>query len=352
MATGLPAPHELRSAAVADHATGFDVERDVAHRQPRLIAETPPRTRRNAARRGKLLAMPNDTRIAPALLPPRCVITCRNRGSVRSVDVVERGSDVVVGDALGGLAGARVAEAAGPQRDALQRRPAPRRAGSRAGDRPDRRNSSSRSRRASSWSTARRCAPCGRPLEWRSATSRSSSQPVRQRTRVWIVSMPTASRCRSPISTAGIGEVVQRAVLEAGFARRQDVRPAVDRGEVDRAAGKPRPRQPSPARRRGPAGIRRRSDSRTSCRKRSRRSPAAPLAGPGGWSGRRPRHRAARPTPLACACVDELERMLHSREVRLRRKREQIGLLRDPPPTAARRRRSRSIRSSGNVSGA
>ena len=32
-------PRQLPSAAVADHATGLDIERDVAHRHARLVAQ-------------------------------------------------------------------------------------------------------------------------------------------------------------------------------------------------------------------------------------------------------------------------------------------------------------------------
>jgi len=67
----------------------------------------------------------------------------------------------------------------------------------------------------------------------------SSSHPVRQRTRSAITSMPIACRWRRPISTAGIGEVIQGAVFKGGFIRGQHVCLALDRRKIYGAAGKP-----------------------------------------------------------------------------------------------------------------
>ena len=99
----------------------------------------------------------------------------------------------------------------------------------------------------------------------------------------------------------GNAQIVERAVFEAGFARRQSVGASLNGGEIDGAAGEPRAAEPRQASAGGSADSRRRWDSRTSCRTKARRSRAARPAGRGGWWARTPPHRAAHPNPRACA---------------------------------------------------
>ena len=159
-----------------------------------------------------------------ALLPPRCCIDLKEarQGDVRAFG--EPRAHVLFRQVLGGLAGAGVAEAAASQRDPLLGRPVPRCGGSRAACRPDRRNSSrsvppriDRGR----WSV--RCAPCGRPLAWRSACS-SREQPPGEAADARLDGLDA-----DPLEVAQAdfdrrdAQVVQRAVLEPGLARRQHV---------------------------------------------------------------------------------------------------------------------------------
>ena len=124
------------------------------------------------------------------------------------------------------------------------------------------------------WTTAGRCGGGGR-----SARRAASGEAA---TRRWIASRPTRSRWSRPVVDGGQVEVVDGAVLEGGLVVVEEVAVALHRGDRDGAAGEPRA---GPGRRPGraaPAGSRRRSGSRSSCRRRATRS----RAGPGATSSR------------------------------------------------------------------
>ena len=126
---------------------------------------------------------------------------------------------------------------------------------------------------------------------------RSSSQPVRQRTRVWIVSMPIASRWRRPMLDRRQREVV-RGCRPRTRPRRRPVR-----------ASRPHAARPRWCRRRtrdgaagqapacGRAGSRRRSGSRRACRSEiGDEVRHASGRGRAGSSARKRRRPAARPS--------------------------------------------------------
>ena len=162
----------------------------------------------------------------------------------------------------------------------------------------------------------------GRPFECRSATSRSSSQPVRHaHARVDRVDADRREMPQADLD-GGNRQVVQRAVLEAGFARARGCGAALHGGEVDRAAGKPRTLQLARARCCGPADSRRRSDSRTSCRTRSLTKSGCDLAQVEAV-GRHERRRVEQHVPAALVRrVDQVERMLARRRSSTARERQ------------------------------
>ncbi len=83
----------------------------------------------------------------------------------------------------------------------------------------------------------------GRPLSWRSG-QKPGEEPAGEAadSRLNRVDADPFEMAQSDFD-GGNAQIVQRAILEARFPRRQDVKPSLDGGEVDRAAGEPRPLQ-------------------------------------------------------------------------------------------------------------
>ena len=142
----------------------------------------------------------------------------------------------------------------------------------------------------------------GRPLSCSQRRQRAQ-QPARSgsATRSWITSRPTHSSSRSPILDRRDGEVVDRAVLEAGRAGGEVVAVGLDRRDRDRPASEPRPAQlaqrPPPCDQRADAG--RVAEHLVEGKGHEVRVP--PRRDRGGWSGRTPPRPGARPNPRACA---------------------------------------------------
>ena len=255
---------------------------------------------------------------------------------------------------LGGLARARIAEASGAQRDAAARRPAPRRAGSRAGARRDRRSSSSPSPpRIGRRRSARRSAPCGRPLRV-PEREQLLQQPAGQAARraCAMRSMPTRSRWRRPIVDGRDAQVVQRAVLEARLRPARAGARAPARSRSSPCRPRTTAAAAAPARRAAPAGSRRRSGSRTSCRTRSvtksgrtasRSSRLVGTNAAASSSTSQPRACASSTRSSGCFTPEKFDCAGNANRVAARRCRRR----RAAPPAS-----SRSMRSSGNVSGA
>ena len=157
----------------------------LANRQPRLIAQRR-RERQEPLHVGEVAGNAHRHADGAGALAAAVGDELQKARQRHVVRLVERRQDVVFGDALGGLAGAGIAEAPGAERDAL-----------RAGHlldapvveqvaRRDRRSSSSRRRRAWRSSSARRCGPsAGR---WRAAAraARRAASRSGTRTRVAI----------------------------------------------------------------------------------------------------------------------------------------------------------------------
>ena len=201
---------------------------------------------------------------------------------------------VVLGQALGRFARAGIAEASGPERDALP-----------PGELldppvieqttvPDHRSSSSRCRRAASTSPVRRRAPwgarcCGAARGARSGASRSGNGRAFESS-----SMPTSLEMTEADLHGRNAQVVQRAVFETRFARRQHMQASPAPWRSSRCRRQTTGAEAGSASHCGSAGSPRRWGSRTSCRTRSSRNRALPRAGRGGWSARTPPRRAAR----------------------------------------------------------
>ena len=215
---------------------------------------------------------------------------------------LECGEHVLFGQPFRRFARARIAEAAGAQRDAAVARQSPRCGGSRAGGHRDRRSSSSRCRRASPSSPDRRCGPSAGRSRGAVRRSRSSSQPVRQRDAgVDGVDARSArgaaDRSRRP-GCSGSCNVPSSKPASRGA---RICARALHGREVDRAAGKPRP----PHHRQGivageQAANAGRIPEHLVERDGDEIGPNA-TAGRAGSSARTRRHRAARRQPSARA---------------------------------------------------
>ena len=183
--------------------------------------------------------MPNDTRIAPALLPPSCAIVCRKSGSVRSglrASAAATSSSVIpsavspgpglqkhpvrneIPCCAGQLLDAAVVEEMSLRIVEVHRHdPAAHRRRQRTVDADHR--------------TSVRMPHRDQPFE----------QPAGEAVHARLNRVDAGSgQMPQPDLDGGDREVVQRAVFEASLAGREDMTTALDRREVDRAAGKPR----------------------------------------------------------------------------------------------------------------
>ena len=149
--------------------------------------------------------------------------------------------------------------------------------------------------------------------------------------------MPIRSMWRRPISTAGIAEVVHGAVLEPRVAGARHDHVALHVRDDDGAAAEPGPLQALERSGAARSARRRRSGSRTSCRTRSRRSPACQIDRSSRLVGTNAAQSSSTSQPRSCASVDPFQRVLDAGEVGLRRVGEQV---------AGRRARRRGGRSS------
>ena len=222
-------------------------------------------------------------------------MNCRKRGSDMSCDwsSAARMSSSVMARRSRRCPGCRSSPCAAR---CAARPPAPRCAGSRAGGRPDRRGSSSRHRRASAVVIGPYSRTSGRPLACRSASSSCSSHPVRQRTRVAMRSMPARSRWRSPMATAGIDRKFSVPSSKPASPGESRCGARLHGGEVDRAAGKPRPHQAGERVAPGQQAAHAGGVAEHLVEGDRRRSRPAPPRGRAGWPARTRPRRAARPS--------------------------------------------------------
>ena len=192
----------------------------------------------------------------------------------------------------------------------------------------------------------------GRPLVCRSSSSRLQ-QPLGQAPHARLDRVDADRREVAQANLdGGNRQVVERAVLEARFAGREDVATALARWRSSRCRPANQGAAAFEARRCAPADTRRRSDSRTSCRTRCSTKSGRTARRSRRLVGHERRRVEQHVPPARVRLVDELERMLHAGEIRLRGKREQIVRGRGRLASSSSRSRSRSMRSSGVVSGA
>ena len=163
-----------------------------------------------------------------------------------------------------------------------------------------------------------------RPPWWRRPARASSSQPVRQPARRWIASRPTRSMCCEPGRHGGQIEVVDRPVLERRLVAAQVVAVARHRGDRDRAAREPRPRQdadPVPAHQQAPDAGREAHDL-VERERREVRPDLGHVEAVGGREGRRVDQHVP---PRGMSLLNQVQAMLHAGEVGLCREGQQVA---------------------------